>query len=265
MSSGITFNASNGVAIPGVGFGTFSNEGAKGQAYKAVLYALRVGYRHLECAWFYGNENEVGQAIREFLEENPACTREDLFITTKVWNHLHRYGDVWWSLEDSLKNFGLSYVDLFLVHWPIAVEKKSQLAPKIGPDGKVFPCTSFPALTRNTLTNTYIVCRSTRTNKQPRRNLARHGSNLRIRQSPRNRGIQLANLRPGSPHQNRKDKTPRQPNRNPPLPPKHQNRRVLPGARHRRGSLLAAWVPEPSPVHGGAGAGERDAEWDCAA
>lgn len=137
MSSGITFRTSNGVTIPGVGFGTFSNEGAKGQAYKAVLHALKVGYRHLECAWFYGNENEVGQAIREFLEENPACQREDLFITTKVWNHLHRYEDVWWSLEDSLTNFGLSYVDLFLVHWPIAVEKESQLAPKIGPDGKV--------------------------------------------------------------------------------------------------------------------------------
>ena len=144
MSSGITFRTSNGVTIPGVGFGTFANEGAQGETYKAVRHALKVGYRHLECAWFYGNENEVGQAVRDFLEENPACKREDLFITTKVWNHLHRYEDVWWSLENSLKNFGLSYVDLFLVHWPIAVEKETQLALKIGSDGKVclyfIPC-----------------------------------------------------------------------------------------------------------------------------
>lgn len=138
MSSGKSFKLNNGVIIPGVGFGTFSSEGSKGEAYRAALHALRTGYRHLDCAWFYLNEDEVGQAIRDFLQENPSVKRQDLFVTTKVWNHLHRYEDVIWSLENSLKTLQLDYVDLFLVHWPIAAEKETQEKPKIGPDGKVY-------------------------------------------------------------------------------------------------------------------------------
>lgn len=137
MSNGISFKLSNGVTMPGVGFGTFASEGAKGETYNAVMKALRVGYRHLDCAWFYLNEDEVGDAVQDFLKENPSVTRADLFITTKVWNHLHRYEDVLWSLDNSLKNLKTSYVDLFLVHWPIAAEKEDQFHPKIGPDGKV--------------------------------------------------------------------------------------------------------------------------------
>ncbi|GAM41625.1 hypothetical protein TCE0_042f14882 [Talaromyces pinophilus] len=136
MSDGKTFKLSNGVTIPAVGFGTFANEGAKGETYKAVTHALRVGYRHLDCAWYYLNEDEVGDAVQDFLKENPSVKREDIFITTKVWNHLHRYEDVIWSLENSLKKLKTSYVDLFLVHWPIASEKDGQEKPKIGPDGK---------------------------------------------------------------------------------------------------------------------------------
>jgi diketogulonate reductase-like aldo/keto reductase len=137
MSNGISFKLSNGVTIPGVGFGTFASEGAKGETYAAVMKALRVGYRHLDCAWYYLNEDEVGDAVQDFLKENPSVKREDLFITTKVWNHLHRYEDVLWSIDSSLKNLKTSYVDLFLVHWPIAAEKDGQFKPKIGPDGKV--------------------------------------------------------------------------------------------------------------------------------
>ncbi|KAK9313243.1 NADP-dependent oxidoreductase domain-containing protein [Lipomyces starkeyi] len=136
MSSGISFKLSNGVTIPGVGFGTFASEGAKGETYNAVMKALSVGYRHLDCAWYYLNEGEVGDAVQDFLKENPSVKREDLFITTKVWNHLHRYEDVLWSIDNSLKNLKTSYVDLFLVHWPIAAEKEDQFTPKIGPDGK---------------------------------------------------------------------------------------------------------------------------------
>ncbi|KAK2867813.1 Glycerol 2-dehydrogenase (NADP(+)) [Arthroderma sp. PD_2] len=136
MSRNITFKLSNGVTIPGIGFGTFSNEGSKGEAYKAVLHALRTGYRHLDCAWFYLNEDEIGQAIQDFLKENTSVKRSDLFITTKVWNHLHEKDEVAWSLENSLKNLQLDYVDLFLVHWPIAAEKDDKYMPKIGPDGK---------------------------------------------------------------------------------------------------------------------------------
>ncbi|KAJ0424398.1 NADP-dependent oxidoreductase domain-containing protein [Aspergillus carlsbadensis] len=136
MSSGKSFKLSNGVTIPGVGFGTFANEGAKGETYKAVVKALEVGYRHLDCAWYYLNEGEVGDGVADFLKANPSVKREDIFITTKVWNHLHRYDDVLWSVEDSLKKLKLDYVDLYLVHWPIAAEKDGQEKPKIGPDGK---------------------------------------------------------------------------------------------------------------------------------
>ncbi|EED24230.1 glycerol dehydrogenase (GldB), putative [Talaromyces stipitatus ATCC 10500] len=136
MSDGKTFTLQNGVKIPAVGFGTFANEGAKGETYKAVTHALRIGYRHLDCAWFYLNEDEVGDAVQDFLKENPSVKREDIFICTKVWNHLHRYDDVIWSFENSLKNLKVDYIDLFLVHWPIAAEKDEKRMPKIGPDGK---------------------------------------------------------------------------------------------------------------------------------
>ncbi|RYP51297.1 hypothetical protein DL769_010826 [Monosporascus sp. CRB-8-3] len=136
VSNKTTFTLNNGVKIPGLGFGTFASEGAKGETYKAVKCALEVGYRHLDCAWFYQNEDEIGEAIRDFLKENPSVKREDLFITTKVWNHLHEPEEVEWSLENSLKHLGLDYVDLFLVHWPIAAEKDDKYMPKIGPDGK---------------------------------------------------------------------------------------------------------------------------------
>ncbi|KAK5630943.1 hypothetical protein RRF57_006658 [Xylaria bambusicola] len=131
-----TFTLNNGVKIPALGFGTFANEGAKGETYKAVRCALKVGYRHLDCAWFYLNEAEVGEAVRDFLKENPSVKREDIFIATKVWNHLHEPDEVKWSLENSLHNFGLDYIDLFIVHWPVAAERNDDYSVKIGSDGK---------------------------------------------------------------------------------------------------------------------------------
>lgn len=139
MSRDISFKLSNGVTVPGLGFGTFASENAKGESYRAVLHALRTGYRHFDCAWFYQNEDEVGDAIADFLKESKDVTRKDLFIATKVWNHLHEKDEVIWSLEDSLKKLKLDYVDLFLIHWPIACEKDENNMPKIGPDGKVSP------------------------------------------------------------------------------------------------------------------------------
>ncbi|KAJ8108219.1 hypothetical protein OPT61_g8324 [Boeremia exigua] len=78
------YKLSNGVEMPAVGFGTFANEGSKGETYKAVTKALEVGYRHLDCAWFYQNEDEVGEAVRDFLKATPSVTRKDLFICTKL-------------------------------------------------------------------------------------------------------------------------------------------------------------------------------------
>lgn len=130
------FTLNNGLQIPGVGFGTFANEGSKGESYKAAKAALETGYRHLDCAWFYKNEDEVGQAVRDFLKENPSVKREDIIICTKVWNHLHEPEEVEWSFQNSLDNLGLDYIDLYLVHWPIAAEQDGNHQPKIGSDGK---------------------------------------------------------------------------------------------------------------------------------
>ncbi|KAI4594502.1 Glycerol 2-dehydrogenase (NADP(+)) [Pestalotiopsis sp. 9143b] len=130
------FTLNNGVKVPGVGFGTFASEGSVGESYKAAKAALEAGYRHLDCAWFYKNEGEVGEAVRDFLKENTSVKREDIVICTKVWNHLHEPEEVKWSFENSLKNFGLEYIDIFLVHWPIAAERDDNYDPKIGADGK---------------------------------------------------------------------------------------------------------------------------------
>ncbi|KAH7552623.1 hypothetical protein BM1_08574 [Bipolaris maydis] len=131
-----TYKLYNGVTIPAVGFGTFASEGASGETYAAVTTALKTGYRHLDCAWFYQNEEEVGAAVRDFLNENPSVTRKDLFICTKVWNHLHEPDQVKWSFNSSLTKLGMDYIDAFLVHWPIAAESDDNHMPKLGPDGR---------------------------------------------------------------------------------------------------------------------------------
>ncbi|CAN8100012.1 unnamed protein product [Discula destructiva] len=132
-----TFTLNNGVKMPGLGFGTFANEGAKGESYQAVMKALEVGYRHLDCAAFYLNEGEVGDAIRDFMKQNPGkLKREDLFICTKFWNHMHKPEDVKYSLNESLSKLGMDYIDLYLVHWPIASERTEDYQVKLGADGK---------------------------------------------------------------------------------------------------------------------------------
>lgn len=137
MTTGPILTLANGVKMPGLGFGTFSTAGSVGECHKAVVTALNAGYRHLDCAWYYQNENEVGSGLKEFLASNPSVKREDIFITTKVWPHLMEPEEVEWSLNNSLEKFGVDYVDCFLVHWPIAAEKNEQNMPKIGSDGKV--------------------------------------------------------------------------------------------------------------------------------
>ena len=95
-----SYKLNNGVEIPAVGFGTFANEGSKGETYRAVTQALQTGYRHLDCAWYYQNEGEVGDAVQDFLQTNPRVQRSDIFICTKVWNHLHEPEEVDWSFQN---------------------------------------------------------------------------------------------------------------------------------------------------------------------
>ncbi len=98
-------------AMPQIGLGTYRLEGQN--AYQAVLTAIEVGFRHIDTAQFYGNEREVGQAIKD-----SGVPRSELFITTKVWWDKLRPNDFIRSVESSLMRLDLDYVDLLLVHWP---------------------------------------------------------------------------------------------------------------------------------------------------
>ncbi|KAH7377606.1 NADP-dependent oxidoreductase domain-containing protein [Pyrenochaeta sp. MPI-SDFR-AT-0127] len=130
-----TYVLNNGNKIPAVGLGTWDPANPRG-AFLATRCALEAGYRHLDCASLYGNEELVGQAIFEFLQSHPDVARDDLFVTTKVWNHLHDAKDIEWSLNESLRKLGLDYVDLYLLHYPIATEKDGQYQEKKGQNGK---------------------------------------------------------------------------------------------------------------------------------
>lgn len=106
----------NGTSIPVVGLGTFGSDHITPQEVaEAVKQAIKLGYRHIDCAAVYMNEKEIGGAIKEAIEAG-YCTREELFITSKVWNDCH--DKVIQSCEKSLSDLGLDYLDLYLVHWP---------------------------------------------------------------------------------------------------------------------------------------------------
>ena len=102
----------NGVHIPKIGFGTWKLADGD-EAYKSVSYALEVGYRHVDTAQYYGNEVSVGRAIAD-----SPIKREELFITTKIWNDKHSYDEAKQSVEESLAKLKLNYLDLLLIHWP---------------------------------------------------------------------------------------------------------------------------------------------------
>ena len=107
-----TFILANGVEIPCLGFGTWQTPDGE-KAVQAVRCAIDAGYTHIDTAQAYGNEESVGKAIR--LSGVP---REDLFITTKLWNMNHSYDLVMRSFDESMNRLGLDYLDLFLIHWP---------------------------------------------------------------------------------------------------------------------------------------------------
>lgn len=106
----------SGRAIPAVGFGTW--RAAKGETQAAVEHAISVGYRHIDCAYIYYNEAEVGAAIAKKIEDG-TVKRSDLFITSKLWQTFHNPKDVPGAIQKSLSLLGLTYLDLWLVHWPI--------------------------------------------------------------------------------------------------------------------------------------------------
>jgi methylglyoxal/glyoxal reductase len=112
----------NGTKMPWLGLGVFKVEDGQ-ELINAVKTAIRHGYLSVDTAVIYGNEVGVGQGVREAIEET-GIAREDLFITSKVWNSELGYESTIAAYEESLTNLGLDYLDLYLIHWPVAGKYK---------------------------------------------------------------------------------------------------------------------------------------------
>ncbi|WP_158861386.1 aldo/keto reductase [Lunatibacter salilacus] len=124
----ITF--ANGDKMPMLGLGTWKS--APGEVFQAVLWALEAGYRHIDCAAIYQNEKEVGEALAKAFSDG-LVKREDVFITSKLWNNVHEEHMVEVGLDQTLADLKLDYVDLYLIHWPVSL-KSEVMFPKEGDD-----------------------------------------------------------------------------------------------------------------------------------
>lgn len=112
----------DGGTMPQLGLGTWKSK--PGEVYDAVREAIRVGYRHIDCAHLYGNEAEIGQALKDAMDKE-GIKREALWITSKLWNNAHHPKHVKPALRVTLENLRLDYLDLYLMHWPVAQREDS--------------------------------------------------------------------------------------------------------------------------------------------
>lgn len=121
----------NGDKMPALGLGTWKS--ARGEVKAAVRQAIELGYRHIDCASIYANEAEVGEALSSCIADG-LVTREELFVTSKLWNDVHAPADVEPALRKSLAKLGLDYLDLYLVHWPVSTRSNAGKTEILGPD-----------------------------------------------------------------------------------------------------------------------------------
>ncbi|WWC69202.1 uncharacterized protein I206_103139 [Kwoniella pini CBS 10737] len=129
MSLGRTVKLNNGVVIPQVGYGTW--QAAPGEVEKAVEEAIKVGYRHIDCALVY---RSFSIPLRVFIVATgikaSGVPREELVLVSKLWNNSHRPENVEADLDLTLKQLGTSYLDVYLIHWPVAFKPGKDLFPK---------------------------------------------------------------------------------------------------------------------------------------
>lgn len=125
-----TLYFTNNDAMPQLGLGTWKS--SPGEIHTAIAEALRIGYRHIDCAPIYGNEKEIGAALIQSFEDE-IVQREELWITSKLWNNAHAPEDVLPAIKKTLEDLQLEYLDLFLIHWPVH-QINSSIYPASGKD-----------------------------------------------------------------------------------------------------------------------------------